>query len=245
MANKLKKEENPWYLATQFGLESLGLFYSKYRGFVINNVDEEGLNRLTVLVPQIDQAPLFDLAFPASSWGGKNYGQQMLPQIGDMVWVEFEFGNIDNPIWSHSSFGEEEIPVEFNNPNIYGFKTPNGTLVLIDDNKDKELIKIQLNSTKDWINISKDTVEIESKKIKLGKDEKEAAVLGDTLNKRLDEIMGQLDKLTSILVTHTHTSSSGPTNQPIQFKEIKSVKDELSKIKTTIPEILSDKVTID
>lgn len=243
--SKLQREDNPWFLATEFGLEYMGLYYSKYRGFVINNKDEEGLNRLTVLVPQIDQTPLYDLAFPASSWGGKNYGVQMLPEIGDMVWVEFEFGNIENPIWSPSSYGEAEIPEEFKSPKVYGFKTPAGTLVLIDDTKEEEIIKIQLNSTTDWLNITKDTLEIESKKIKLGKDEKEAAVLGDTLNKRLDEIMEQLDKLTSILITHTHTSSSGPTNKPIQFAQIQGVKNSLSEIKSTIPEILSNKVTID
>lgn len=243
--SKLKLENNPWYIATEFGFEAFNLYYSKYRAFVINNVDPLGLNRLQVLVPQMDQDPLDDWAFPSNSWGGDNYGIQLLPKIGDMIWVEFEFGNLGNPIWSHSSYGEGEKPEEFDNPNIFGFKTPGGNLVLINDTPEGEIIKIQLNSTKDWINIQKDTLEIESKKIKLGKEESEAAVLGDTLNKRLDELFDKLDELTKILETHTHTSSSGPTGQPIQSTSINKVQNDLKEIKSTIPEILSKKVTID
>jgi uncharacterized protein involved in type VI secretion and phage assembly len=43
---------------------------------------------------------------------GKQMGAYMLPQIGAGVWVEFEQGNRDYPIWSGSWYGVvAEVPV--------------------------------------------------------------------------------------------------------------------------------------
>lgn len=238
-------EDNPIKMLMSQGVEAFGKFYSLYRAVVTNNEDPLHLNRVQVIVPQLEDLPLPNWAFPGDSWGGKDYGIQILPQKGDFVWIQFEMGNVNNPIWTHSSFAIDEKPEEFINSNVYGFKTPRGSLVLINDNEEQESIEIRLNSTTDWIKVTKDIVEIESLKIKLGKEESEKAVLGDTLKDKLDQILDKLDQLHDTLITHTHTTPSGPSGPPIQVSKLNETKQALTEIKESIPEILSNKVTID
>lgn len=242
----ISRKENIWYNIMQYGLEFIGKHYSSYRAFVIENNDPLKLNRLQLLIPHINEfKPDGTWAFPKGTWGGKDYGTQMLPQKGDMVWVEFEYGNADYPIWSHASYGEEEIPEEFSTVNHYGFKTPLGSIVLINDNEGEEEILVKLNSNKDWIKWNTDILELESKLIKLGEKGEEQAVMGNTLKKKLEQILEEIDKLNELLINHNHTSSSGPTGTPINANFIEEVKEELLEIKGTLPEILSDKVKID
>lgn len=240
---KYNQKDDPMYKVAMYGTEQLGLFYSKYRAIVLDNEDDMNLNRLQLMIPNVSDFQGGDLwAFPANVWGGKDYGIQMLPQIGDVVWVEFELGNVEHPIWSHAGYALEELPVEFENPNYYGFKTPLGTKIIINDNEETEEVLIQLSSNNEWIKINKDTLEIESKLIKLGKEGKEQAVLGDTLKKKLDELADQVKKLTDQLHSHTH---AGPTGPPINKILIQKVGTDVNTLKSTFSEILSEKVKID
>jgi len=74
-------------------------YFGKYRGMVINNVDPMQMGRLMVQVPDI--AGLFPStwAMPCFAVTGKQMGLWTLPQIGAGVWVEFEQGDRDYPIW--------------------------------------------------------------------------------------------------------------------------------------------------
>lgn len=243
---KINRRENPWYSIIQYGLEFIGRYYSSYRGFVINNEDPLGMGRLQLLIPIIDDTqPSETWAFPKNIWGGNNYGSQLLPQKGDMVWVEFEHGDTNYPIWCHAGYAEEEKPKEFETPYHYGFKTPSGSIILINDNKEKEEILVKLNTGTDWYKINKDVFELESKIIKLGKKGEEAAVMGDTLKSKLEAIMDRLDQLQELIINHNHSSNSGATSKPLNFTELEEVKSGLSTIKGELPDILSEKVKID
>lgn len=243
MGKSVKTKESIWHQIIQFGLEITGRHYSSYRAFVVNNEDPLGMNRLQLLVPHLNEVVPDDTwAFPKNVWGGKNYGSQLLPQKGDMVWVEFEYGDADYPIWSHAGYSEDEKPDEFETINHYGFKTPQGTLILINDNDDKEEILIKHASTTDWVNITKDTLELESKLIKLGKNGNEHGVLGDTLKKTLDDLTDKVMELTELLSTHTH---AGPTGPPIKKVQISQIKTNIQTIKDTHSKILSQKVKTD
>lgn len=239
-------KDSIWYKIMIYGLEFLGKYYGKYRAFVVDNEDPNGCNRLRMLVPHLDNITPDDTwAWPASSWGGKDYGVQILPMKGDMVWVEYEYGNPDYPIWSHASYARDEKPKEFDTTKHYGFKTPSGTLVVINDNVGEEEILVRHNSRLEWLKITKEEVEFEAKLIKLGKKGEEPAIMGDTYKKTLENIMEQLDKTYNALLKHTHPSSTGPTGMPINTKEFEDIKKNMGDIKGTFKEFLSTKVKLD
>jgi uncharacterized protein involved in type VI secretion and phage assembly len=91
-----------------------GKFWGKYRGTVINNIDPEQRGRLIVSVPDV-------LALVPSTWAepctplagptGPPMGVYLVPPIGAGVWVEFEHGDPDYPIWVGCRWGaSSDIP---------------------------------------------------------------------------------------------------------------------------------------
>lgn len=145
------------------GLEAIGRYYSSYRGYVVENEDEDGLGRIQVKIPSVTHNKIHPVwAYPKTQWGGKDYGMQLLPVKGEIVWVEFEHGDPRFPLWSfaHRAIGEK--PEEFTSSKIYGFKTPKGQLVIIDDRDGVE--KIIIRSNKHLV-IEGETVVIESDKL--------------------------------------------------------------------------------
>lgn len=65
-----------------------------YRGSVVDNADPTHDSRLLVLVPEVyGDSPVWALA-SLSAGGGSS-----LPSVGDMVWVTFEHGDTDYPVW--------------------------------------------------------------------------------------------------------------------------------------------------
>jgi len=86
-------------------------YYGKYRGTVINNIDPMQIGRLLVQVPDVLGLPPSSWAMPCFPFTGKQMGSWALPQIGAGVWVEFEQGDPDQPIWSGCWFGSAaEVP---------------------------------------------------------------------------------------------------------------------------------------
>jgi hypothetical protein len=83
-------------------------YYGKYRGTVLNNVDPEQRGRLALNVPDVLGAipstwaePCVPLAGPT----GPPMGAYLVPPIGAGVWVEFEHGDPNYPIWSGCRWG--------------------------------------------------------------------------------------------------------------------------------------------
>lgn len=86
--------------------------YGKYRGMVISNLDPMQMGRLMVQVPDLGALFPSSWAMPCFPFTGKQMGAYMLPQIGAGVWVEFEQGDLDFPIWSGCWYGGvAEVPV--------------------------------------------------------------------------------------------------------------------------------------
>lgn len=89
-------------------------FFGKYRGTVVNNIDPEMRGRLIVTVPDVLNLipstwaePCLALAGPT----GPPMGVYMVPPIGAGVWVEFEQGNPNRPIWVGCRWGSAaEVP---------------------------------------------------------------------------------------------------------------------------------------
>ncbi len=86
-------------------------FYGKYRGTVVNNVDPEQRGRIQVMVPDVAGFALTSWALPAFPIGGLQMGMFGVPVVGSGVWVEFEHGDLDYPIWVGVYFGSAaEVP---------------------------------------------------------------------------------------------------------------------------------------
>ena len=86
-------------------------YYGKYRGTVVNNVDPLQIGRIQVMVPDVSSLMLSSWAMPCLPVGGMQMGMFTVPSIGAGVWVEFEQGDPDYPIWTGCFWGvTAEVP---------------------------------------------------------------------------------------------------------------------------------------
>lgn len=75
-------------------------FFGKYRGVVENPLDLQGLGRVQVSVPDVLGDGKLAWAMPCLPGAGPSMGFFAIPPQGANVWVEFERGDPDYPIWS-------------------------------------------------------------------------------------------------------------------------------------------------
>jgi uncharacterized protein involved in type VI secretion and phage assembly len=88
-----------------------GPYLGKYRGMVVSNVDPMMLGRLLVQVPDVAGLAPTSWAMPCVPVAGIQNGMLSLPIPGSGVWVEFEQGNPDHPIWVGCFWGSgAEVP---------------------------------------------------------------------------------------------------------------------------------------
>lgn len=86
-------------------------YYGKYRGTVANNVDPMQQGRLQVSVPAVLGTGTLGWAMPCVPYAGPGVGLFALPPVGANVWVEFEGGDPNFPIWTGCFWGVGEVPV--------------------------------------------------------------------------------------------------------------------------------------
>jgi hypothetical protein len=86
-------------------------FFGKYRGKVENNIDPFQQGRLQVSCPAVFGEGSLSWAMPCAPFAGSGVGFFALPPVGANVWVEFEAGDPDYPIWSGCFWNEREAPV--------------------------------------------------------------------------------------------------------------------------------------
>jgi len=87
-------------------------FYGKYRGVVIENIDPEQIGRVMVQVPDVLGEIPSSWAMPCVPVAGIQAGIFVVPPIASQVWVEFEQGDPDYPIWSGGFWGlVADVPV--------------------------------------------------------------------------------------------------------------------------------------
>jgi uncharacterized protein involved in type VI secretion and phage assembly len=86
-------------------------FFGKYRGMVLNNIDPMQMGRIMVQVPDVSNVLPSTWALPCVPFAGIQNGFFVTPAIGSGVWVEFEHGDPDYPIWTGGFWGSSaEIP---------------------------------------------------------------------------------------------------------------------------------------
>jgi uncharacterized protein involved in type VI secretion and phage assembly len=80
-------------------------FCGKYRGVVIDNIDPMQIGRILAQVPDVlDETPS-SWALPCVPAAGIQSGMFIVPPIGSQVWIEFERGDPDFPIWTGGFWG--------------------------------------------------------------------------------------------------------------------------------------------
>ena len=108
-------------------------FFGKYRGKVENNVDSMlQLGRIQVSVPDALGEGRMSWAMPCVPYAGSGVGFFAIPPVGANVWVEFEGGNLDSPIWSGCFWGRGEVPAQPAVAEMKVLKTDVGTITIND-----------------------------------------------------------------------------------------------------------------
>jgi uncharacterized protein involved in type VI secretion and phage assembly len=86
-------------------------FYGKYRGVVTDNGDPDNLGRIRARVPDVLGENESGWAMPSVPYAGNQVGLFLIPEANTSVWIEFEHGDPDYPIWSGCFWATGEMPV--------------------------------------------------------------------------------------------------------------------------------------
>lgn len=94
-----------------FEVASTEPFLSIYRGTVTAIDDPLNLYRIQATCPVVYGVDTIDGTAPSSDWAwpmmgavGMGEGMFFLPRVGDTVWLMFEEGDPDRPVWQHGSW---------------------------------------------------------------------------------------------------------------------------------------------
>jgi hypothetical protein len=214
-------------------------FYGKYRGFVVNTEDPKHLGRVRLRVPSVLGPEIVTgWAMPCVPYGGqKNQGFLSIPEVGAGVWVEFEEGDLEFPIWVGTFWsepgGESEIPAlngadgkerknEQKPPTRKIIKTQKGHTIQFEDAAGDEMVIIIEAAHKHVVALNKEGIQISDgisgNKIVMGKGGIQIGSSGASepfvLGKQFAENVGEFIKA---LKAHTHTSTppGSPTSVPL------------------------------
>jgi len=220
-----------------YGLEIIGLYYGSYRGEVVGNEDPDQagqpdpFGRLKLVIPSVDgDSRLTErIAWPRTPVAGPGYGFKSLPPVGGYVWVEFERGRVDLPVWTGGWFAENDLPDDLKPTEAHGWFTPAGHQILMDEQTGQEFIRIKHKDGTTLIELdSQGNIFITNntgKKVNVGNGAdtaNEPALLGTTLKGLLEQL---IDALTALTVP----TGVGPSGTPINAAQFQAVKAQLQR----------------
>ena len=130
-------------------------FFGKYRGKVVGNLDPMSLGRVQVSVPAVLGEGRSSWAMPCAPYAGPGVGLFAIPPTDANVWVEFEAGDPDYPIWCGCFWGSGDAPASPATPDVKVLKTGTATLKLDDTGNPDTLASLKhalpLLSTDHWL----------------------------------------------------------------------------------------------
>jgi uncharacterized protein involved in type VI secretion and phage assembly len=86
-------------------------YFGVYRGTVVNNIDPLQMGRIMATVPDVGGVIPSTWAMPCVPIAGKQMGTFMVPQIGSGIFMQFEAGDPDRPVWIGGWWGNAaEVP---------------------------------------------------------------------------------------------------------------------------------------
>ena len=156
-------------------------FYGKYRGIVTDIEDPLKMGRIKARVPDVLGEEPSGWALPCVPFAGDGMGFYALPSNDARVWIEFEQGDPDYPVWTGCWWGsQDELPDEAGHEPYKKvvIKTDGGHLISLDDSGDGEITiqtsggqKIVMNSTSIKIDNGSDaTIELSGPKVAVNDD---------------------------------------------------------------------------
>lgn len=93
-----------------------GKFCGIYRGVVISNIDPMGIGRIQVRVPAILDGAAVGWAMPCAPVNLPSTVGSALPPVGAGVWIQFEAGDVNQPVWTGCFWSGSETPPALRNP---------------------------------------------------------------------------------------------------------------------------------
>jgi uncharacterized protein involved in type VI secretion and phage assembly len=111
-------------------------FFGKYRGTVTDIDDPLMTFRIRASVPDVMGSLDSGWALPCAPFGGSGMGFFALPKVGALVWIEFEHGDPDYPIWTGCFWGSvSDVPSSLLAPPYQKMmiQTAGGQIVTLDD----------------------------------------------------------------------------------------------------------------
>lgn len=107
-----------------------GKYFGKYRGTVTDNQDPSGLGRIKIKAPDALGEQESGWATPSAPYAGDGVGLFLIPPVDAHVWIEFELGDLDYPIWSGCFWDDGEAPAS--GPDTKILKTDKSTITIDD-----------------------------------------------------------------------------------------------------------------
>jgi len=129
------------YAVAQQARHAARHFFGKYRGRVTDNADPDSRGRIMATVPSVMGDVPVGWALPAFPFAGDGHGQVMVPEVDSAVWIEFEAGDLDYPIWSGGFFLQSDSPPAPKGVSIRVIVSKNQHKVVLDDQSDKVIVE--------------------------------------------------------------------------------------------------------
>lgn len=125
------------------GHHATGKHFGKHRGEVTGVDDDGHQGTITVKIPT-----LLGTEATVRARACMPYGHFFVPPVGAQVWIEFEEGNLDLPLWVGAWYAEGEVPPEarVSPPDHRVVRTPAGHTIEIVDHAGEERILIRHSS---------------------------------------------------------------------------------------------------
>lgn len=195
-------------------------FFGKYRGLVVDVNDPLMLGRVRADVPAVLGDVTSGWALPCVPYAGDGVGFHAIPPVGAGVWIEFEGGDPDYPIWTGGWWGDAQLPQEESGkptrPPQKILRSERGLLLALDDDDQtitlsdgngSNLLTIKVLDGQIRIQAMAKTV-VESPLIDLVENAPHPVVFGDLL-------LQYLNQLVMIFNTHLHVGEMAAGILPV------------------------------
>jgi len=136
-------------------------YFGKYRGKVVDNNDPLKRGGVRVRVPAV-LGEIDVWALPCVPYAGPKVGFHAIPPVDAGVWVEFEGGDVNFPIWVGCLWAEGEIDSADADPGVFFFRTPAGFIRM---KKDDGTIEIETDGGTSIV-LSATEIKVDGKTIK-------------------------------------------------------------------------------
>lgn len=174
MFNNLNLSINDSFLGSNSSTKTVASSFdynSFYRAIVKSNYDPENLGRVRICIPalhsNVTSINQYPYAYPGIFVGlGNQTGQFILPPVGSIVFVTFEYSSEHRPIYfggiptlyaegKSQSYGyrvleglekqvsDNDIPTEYNGSQAIIYKSPSGSIIYMDDFSYDQRVVIQ------------------------------------------------------------------------------------------------------